>query len=141
MLAVNISRGSARACTHIVLFALLFGIGCARPSGKAGSEPGLIKVTLQADWYPQPEHGGFCAAVANGYYRDEGLDLANPARRPMWWSSKSPRERHNSPWEALIGRWNRLRMACLWLQWQPRCNAIRKASWFGKSPHPLFCRS
>lgn len=34
-----------------------------------------IKVTLQADWYPQPEHGGFYTALAKGYYEREGLDL------------------------------------------------------------------
>jgi NitT/TauT family transport system substrate-binding protein len=34
-----------------------------------------IKVTLQADWYPQPEHGGFFTALEKGYYRDEGLEL------------------------------------------------------------------
>ena len=36
----------------------------------------MTKVTLQADWYPQPEHGGFYTALAKGYYRDEGLDVA-----------------------------------------------------------------
>jgi NitT/TauT family transport system substrate-binding protein len=36
---------------------------------------GLIPVSLQTDWYPQPEHGGFYDAVAKGYYRDEGLDV------------------------------------------------------------------
>ncbi len=38
-------------------------------------ESGLTKITLQADWYPQPEHGGFYTALVKGYYRDEGLDL------------------------------------------------------------------
>ena len=37
---------------------------------------GLAKVVLQADWYPQPEHGGFYTALAKGYYKDEGLDLS-----------------------------------------------------------------
>jgi len=36
---------------------------------------GLTPVTFQADWYPQPEHGGFYDALAKGYYRDEGLDV------------------------------------------------------------------
>ena len=34
-----------------------------------------MKVVLQADWYPQPEHGGFYTALVNGYYKDEGLDV------------------------------------------------------------------
>ncbi|WP_158944386.1 ABC transporter substrate-binding protein [Granulicella sp. S190] len=37
--------------------------------------PGLIPITLQTDWYPQPEHGGFYDALLRGYYKDEGLDV------------------------------------------------------------------
>jgi NitT/TauT family transport system substrate-binding protein len=36
---------------------------------------GLTKIILQADWYPQPEHGGFYTALAKGYYREESLDV------------------------------------------------------------------
>lgn len=36
---------------------------------------GLTVVTLQADWYPQPEHGGFYTALNKGYYKAEGLDV------------------------------------------------------------------
>jgi NitT/TauT family transport system substrate-binding protein len=36
---------------------------------------GLTPVTLQTDWYPQPEHGGFYDALLRGYYKDEGLDV------------------------------------------------------------------
>ena len=36
---------------------------------------GLIPVKLQADWYPQPEHGGFYTALLKGYYKAEGLDV------------------------------------------------------------------
>ena len=36
---------------------------------------GLTPVTLQLDWYPQPEHGGFFAAQMLGYYKAEGLDV------------------------------------------------------------------
>jgi len=50
----------------------LIGVGCH--SG-AATAPGLTKVVLQADWYPQPEHGGFYTALVKGYYRDEGLDV------------------------------------------------------------------
>ncbi|MGD0319834.1 MAG: ABC transporter substrate-binding protein [Nitrososphaerales archaeon] len=39
------------------------------------SGAGLTKVTLQADWYPQPEHGGFYTALVKGYYKDAGLDV------------------------------------------------------------------
>jgi NitT/TauT family transport system substrate-binding protein len=50
--------------------------GCQRSSGGSAAGTGLTRVTLQADWYPQPEHGGFFTALAKGYYRDEGLDLS-----------------------------------------------------------------
>ena len=54
------------------LLAAMFACGC----GHSASNNGLTKVTLQADWYPQPEHGGFYTALVKGYYRDEGLDLS-----------------------------------------------------------------
>jgi NitT/TauT family transport system substrate-binding protein len=45
--------------------------------GCRSSQPanGLVTVKLQADWYPQPEHGGFYDAIVKGYYKDEGLDV------------------------------------------------------------------
>jgi NitT/TauT family transport system substrate-binding protein len=60
----------------VLLFALFAAAaitaGC---SSHSASTPGLTKVVLQADWYPQPEHGGFYTALVKGYYKDEGLDL------------------------------------------------------------------
>src|SRR5580704_5234171 len=46
-------------------------LGC---HGGKGSN-GLIPVTFQTDWYPQPEQGGFYEAQLKGYYRQEGLDV------------------------------------------------------------------
>jgi NitT/TauT family transport system substrate-binding protein len=43
--------------------------------GKQRASSGLTPVTLQTDWYPQPEHGGFYDALIRGYYKDEGLDV------------------------------------------------------------------
>jgi NitT/TauT family transport system substrate-binding protein len=54
------------------LIAAIFAAGC----GRSNTQNGLTKVTLQADWYPQPEHGGFYTALVKGYYRDEGLDVS-----------------------------------------------------------------
>jgi len=56
---------------YVLLLATLCALGC----GHSSNESGLTKVTLQADWYPQPEHGGFYDALVKGYYKDEGLDL------------------------------------------------------------------
>ena len=59
---------------HILCVLTLLGIfmaGCHHPV----ADNGLTKVVLQADWYPQPEHGGFFTALAKGFYKDEGLDV------------------------------------------------------------------
>lgn len=55
----------------LYLIATVFVSGCRHSS----NEPGLTHVTLQADWYPQPEHGGFYNAQVQGYYKDEGLEV------------------------------------------------------------------
>ena len=44
-------------------------------SGARRQANGLLPVTLQLDWYPQPEHGGFYTAQFRGYYKAEGLDV------------------------------------------------------------------
>jgi NitT/TauT family transport system substrate-binding protein len=57
-----------------MLFALLvFALGACNHAKPAS---GLTPVILQADWYPQPEHGGFYTALVKGYYREEGLDVS-----------------------------------------------------------------
>ncbi len=64
--------------SHILLLAgaLLLG-SCTE---KTATEPDTnisspIKLTLLADWYAEPEHGGFYLALQKGYYRDAGIDL------------------------------------------------------------------
>jgi NitT/TauT family transport system substrate-binding protein len=59
---------------HITISLCLLGLlldGCGRQRATSGLTP----VTLQTDWYPQPEHGGFYDAQIRGYYKDEGLDV------------------------------------------------------------------
>lgn len=36
---------------------------------------GLQKVTVQLDWFPEPEHGGLYQALAKGWFREAGLDV------------------------------------------------------------------
>jgi len=55
---------------------LLIVVVSAAGCGHSSTENGLTKVTLQADWYPQPEHGGLYTALVKGYYKNEGLALA-----------------------------------------------------------------
>jgi NitT/TauT family transport system substrate-binding protein len=55
----------------VLIFVSLSAQGCRRPA----SDNGLTKIVFQADWYPQPEHGGFYTALAKGYFKNEGLDV------------------------------------------------------------------
>ena len=67
------------ACSAFCLPIFFLGVvaaGCHGSSPEVGGEAGLTKVTLQADWYPQPEHGGFYTALVKGYYKQEGLDVS-----------------------------------------------------------------
>jgi NitT/TauT family transport system substrate-binding protein len=66
---------SHRAFSLLALLTVLLA-GCHHSPEPTGQGAGLIKISLQADWYPQPEHGGFYTALAKGYYRDEGLELS-----------------------------------------------------------------
>jgi NitT/TauT family transport system substrate-binding protein len=51
----------------------LFLAGCHTRSATTAN--GLTPVSLQLDWYPQPEQGGFFAAQLLGYYKAAGLDV------------------------------------------------------------------
>src|SRR6202035_5966385 len=72
-----------RLCIGCLLVSFaIFLAGCTRSSsgtawvaGDSNGGPPLTKITLQADWYPQPEHGGFYTALVKGYYKDQELDV------------------------------------------------------------------
>src|SRR5262245_45322175 len=38
-------------------------------------DPTLTQVTLQLNWFPEVEHGGYYAALVHGYYREAGLNV------------------------------------------------------------------
>lgn len=59
-------------CILSCLFSFVL-VGC-KPADE-DVENHLIPVTLQTDWFAQPEHGGFYQALAKGYYAEEGLDV------------------------------------------------------------------
>jgi NitT/TauT family transport system substrate-binding protein len=42
---------------------------------KSPTQTQLIPVSLQTDWYPQAEHGGFYNALVKGYCKEAGLDV------------------------------------------------------------------
>ncbi|MAG93518.1 MAG: myristoyl transferase [Planctomycetaceae bacterium] len=64
----------------LLVYLLLGLLGChaeqdAAPPGGAPAKAKLPKVTLALNWYPEAEHGGFYAALVNGYYKEAGLDV------------------------------------------------------------------
>ena len=66
-----------RRLLPVLLFATLAGCWSSEPTTPAVdySPERPRKVTLQLNWYPETEHGGFYAALLNGYYKEEGLDV------------------------------------------------------------------
>jgi len=68
-------------CLFSLVVALTFffagcgGGGESSAPADASAGPALTKIVVQMDWYPQPEHGGFYQALAEGYYEAEGLDV------------------------------------------------------------------
>ncbi len=41
----------------------------------AAQDPTLVEVTLQLNWFPEAEHGGYFAALVHGYYQEAGLNV------------------------------------------------------------------
>jgi NitT/TauT family transport system substrate-binding protein len=66
---------------HLALAAALVSglllASCAKPPAvdSADSAPSLTKITVQLDWFPEPEHGGLFQAQARGWFREAGLDV------------------------------------------------------------------
>ncbi len=67
---MSLRRGFSLATAVLLCFTCL--TGCHSRTNSAGLTP----VKFQADWYPQPEHGGFYDAVVKGY-----LQGRRPGRR------------------------------------------------------------
>lgn len=64
----------------LLLAAALLLSGCREEaktpsSGPESSSENLTKVTLQLNWYPEAEHGGYYAALVHGYFAEEGLEV------------------------------------------------------------------
>jgi NitT/TauT family transport system substrate-binding protein len=72
-------KGARWLCLAVVLVLALLGAGCGGGSdgdkGSSGSGK-LTPVKLQLQWYAQAQFAGYYAAVAQGYYKDEGLDVS-----------------------------------------------------------------
>lgn len=79
------ARRMRRPLPRLVILVALLGLGilapgCRRASDGASAGPApaaaaLTRVTVQLDWIPEPEHGGFYQAQARGFFREAGLDV------------------------------------------------------------------
>jgi NitT/TauT family transport system substrate-binding protein len=56
----------------VSLFTTLLCLGC---SNEPATKAKIAKVTLQLNWKPEPQFGGFYAAEVNDIYRKHGLDV------------------------------------------------------------------
>jgi NitT/TauT family transport system substrate-binding protein len=66
----------SRLVPTILLAAAAALAGCGRSTAdRETANDGLTQVTLQLNWFPEVEHGGFYAALVHGYYKDAGLDV------------------------------------------------------------------
>ena len=65
------------ALAAAMLASIVCIIGCDRSAdtGTAAAGAGKTKVTLQLNWKPEPQFGGFYAAKVNGTFADAGLDV------------------------------------------------------------------
>lgn len=56
------------------------------PESQSENAPGttqqLSAVTLQLNWFPEAEHGGYYAAIVHGYFKEAGLDVTINAGGP-----------------------------------------------------------
>ncbi len=59
------------ALLTLASIAVVLGLAC----GGSSKSNGLQKVTVQLDWTPNTNHIGIYLALANGWYKDAGLDV------------------------------------------------------------------
>ena len=78
----------------LITASLLFVIGCSevrdsKEAGQANTDQmlaidgkSLTKVTLQLNWFPEAEHGGYYAALVHGFFAAEGLGCSAKTTLP-----------------------------------------------------------
>lgn len=69
------TRNAATILARCLCLGLAIGLAACGESTAPAEDNAPVKLTLKADWYAEPEHGGFYLAKLKGYYRDEGIDL------------------------------------------------------------------
>src|SRR6478735_10009932 len=58
-----------------LLALLALAAGCGSSGAAPSSSPALKDVSLQLDWYPNPDHVGLYTAIDRGFFRRAGLDV------------------------------------------------------------------
>src|SRR6476620_338231 len=58
-----------------LLALLTLAAGCGSSGAATSSSPALKDVSLQLDWYPNPDHVGLYTAIDRGFFRRAGLDV------------------------------------------------------------------
>jgi NitT/TauT family transport system substrate-binding protein len=67
---ITLGLGALTAASALILS------GCSAPADSGGGDDGaLTPVTLQLQWVAQAQFAGYYAALDQGYYADEGLDV------------------------------------------------------------------
>jgi NitT/TauT family transport system substrate-binding protein len=59
----------------LLLALTLLASGCAKKDAAAPTAAAPFKITVQLDWVPEPEHGGFFQAQARGFFKEAGLEI------------------------------------------------------------------
>ncbi len=63
-------------CFIVIILLTLISSGCSKKSSLPLHEKEeLLPISVQLDWFPEPEHGGLYQALAKNYFKDEGLDV------------------------------------------------------------------
>ena len=76
-------KNAKKVCAAVLSAVLLLALAACGASGNAekssasaaASGSALTKVTFVLDWTPNTNHTGLYAAIANGYFADEGLEV------------------------------------------------------------------
>ncbi len=73
MNAASLPRFAASLVAILSLAACGKKEAATNPAAAEATKP--VPITVQLDWFPEPEHGGLYQAQARGWFRDAGLDV------------------------------------------------------------------
>jgi NitT/TauT family transport system substrate-binding protein len=76
LFALFVTSGCGKSdSTHPPMANVRSGADAGASDVSEPSDPTLTEVTLQLNWFPEAEHGGYYAALVHGYYKEAGLDV------------------------------------------------------------------